>query len=251
MSVMAETQDTKLIIRVIARGGKFLGDDIGGALITVRDAQTGELLCSGRTHGASGPVTVMSQPLLRTQSIPTVDTTVKPPAEACHFDVSLPLTRPRLLEITAYGPLAAPQGAHSVTTTHWIYPGLPQNAGDGLVLEIPGLLVQILNPPTHFLPVSLPNNKIDIRVNVTMMCGCPITPNNFWPPSDFVVRAAIVESGAAVAGFDLDFDKQVNYPSQYVKSWTAPSKGIYELTVVAYQLSTGNTGVNTSTFIVP
>jgi hypothetical protein len=46
---------TKLTVRVIARDGKFLGDDIGGALITVRDFHTGELLASGRTHGGSGP----------------------------------------------------------------------------------------------------------------------------------------------------------------------------------------------------
>ncbi len=248
---MASVTNTRLIIRVIARGGKFLGNDIGGALITVRDAQTGELLHSGQTQGGSGPKEVMSQARLRTQPIPTVDHSVNPPQEACHLVVDLPLTRPRLLEITAYGPQAAPQGAHTVTATHWIYPGLAQNVGDGLVLEIPGLLVQILNPPTHFLPDSLPNNKIDIRANVTMMCGCPITPNNFWPPSDFIVRASIVESGAVVAGFDLDFDTKVNYPSQYVKTWNAPAKGIYELAVVAYQISSGNTGVNTSTFIVP
>jgi len=37
---------TKITVRVIARDGKFLGDDIGGALVTIRDAHTGELLAS-------------------------------------------------------------------------------------------------------------------------------------------------------------------------------------------------------------
>ena len=41
-------------MRAIARDGKFLGDDIGGALITVRDAWTKELLAQGVTTGASG-----------------------------------------------------------------------------------------------------------------------------------------------------------------------------------------------------
>jgi len=104
---MATVTNTRLIIRVIARGGKFLGNDIGGALITVRDAQTGELLHSGQTQGGSGPKEVMSQARLRTQPIPAVDHSVNPPQEACHLVVDLPLSRPRLLEITAYGPLAA------------------------------------------------------------------------------------------------------------------------------------------------
>jgi hypothetical protein len=248
---MAKSQETRLIIRVIARGGKFLGDDIGGAHITVRDSISGEILAAGRTHGASGPTTVMSQPLLRTQPIPTLDTTVKPPAEACNFDVKLQLSEPKLLEITAYGPLAAPQGAHTVTTTHWIYPGLSQTVGDGLVLEIPGLLVQILNPPTHFLPAQLSPPLINIQANVTMMCGCPVTPNNFWPPTQFQVTATIRTNGAVVDEFPLAFDSAVNYPSQFIGSWKAPGAGIYELTVVAYQTTSGNTGVNTATFIVP
>ena len=31
---------TRITVRVIARDGKFLGDDIGGASVTIRDAQT-------------------------------------------------------------------------------------------------------------------------------------------------------------------------------------------------------------------
>src|SRR6476620_132988 len=45
---------TTITVRVIAKGGKFLGDDIGGAQVTIRDAQTGELLASGTTQGGSG-----------------------------------------------------------------------------------------------------------------------------------------------------------------------------------------------------
>ena len=42
-----EAVPTKVCVRVIARDGKFLGDDIGGASITIRDAQTRELLAKG------------------------------------------------------------------------------------------------------------------------------------------------------------------------------------------------------------
>ena len=42
---------TQIDVRVVAKGGKYLGDDIGGALVTVQDVQTGELLAKGSTAG--------------------------------------------------------------------------------------------------------------------------------------------------------------------------------------------------------
>ena len=45
----------KITVRVIARDGKFLGDDIGGARVTIRDAGTRQLLAEGITRGTSGP----------------------------------------------------------------------------------------------------------------------------------------------------------------------------------------------------
>lgn len=50
---------TQIDVRVIAKGGKYLGDDIGGALVTVHDVQTGELLARGTTAGGSGEPTLM------------------------------------------------------------------------------------------------------------------------------------------------------------------------------------------------
>jgi hypothetical protein len=34
-------------VRVIAKDGKYLGDDIGGALVTIHDVHTGELMALG------------------------------------------------------------------------------------------------------------------------------------------------------------------------------------------------------------
>ena len=51
---MAGVTNTRITVRVQARGGKFLGDDIGGAVVTIRDAMTGELFATGTTAGDSG-----------------------------------------------------------------------------------------------------------------------------------------------------------------------------------------------------
>ncbi len=42
---------TPMMIRVQAKGGKFLADDIGGAEVTVRDARTGRWLGGGWYKG--------------------------------------------------------------------------------------------------------------------------------------------------------------------------------------------------------
>src|ERR1041384_1746361 len=51
---------TQIDVRVIAKGGKYLGDDIGGALVTVHDVRTGELLAQGTTSGGAGETHLMS-----------------------------------------------------------------------------------------------------------------------------------------------------------------------------------------------
>jgi hypothetical protein len=38
---MATTSTTSITVRVQAKGGKFLANDIGGSEVTIRDAQTG------------------------------------------------------------------------------------------------------------------------------------------------------------------------------------------------------------------
>ncbi|HEY4364627.1 MAG TPA: hypothetical protein VGN17_26925 [Bryobacteraceae bacterium] len=97
-----EPAPTTITVRVIARAGKFLGDDIGGAEVIITDARSGELLAQGRTHGGSGPASLMTVPLTRNQPIPVSD---PPHNDACRFDATLALDQPRLVKISAYGPI--------------------------------------------------------------------------------------------------------------------------------------------------
>jgi len=245
---------TTITVRVIAVGGKFLGDDIGGAEVAIRDVFSGELLASGRTRGGSGPAELMTTPLTRTQPIPVAD---PPGNNACRFDATLLLETPRLVEVSARGPLAAPQSANRVSATTWVYPGCNIGPGggqreDGFLLEIPGLMVQVLQPPAHYLPTNPdPSQPIPIRANVTMMCGCPISDEKEtpWPESDFDVVATVVSQGRAT-DIPLGYDPHApgGAPSQfYWDKWAPGSLGVYEILVRAYQKSTGNTGVGFTT----
>ncbi len=244
---------TQIDVRVLAKDGKYLGDDIGGALVTIYDVHTGELLARGNTAGGSGQQDLMSICLKRSEVLP-VDA-------ASLFSATLDLDQPRLIKVSAYGPLAAQQSANSASVTQWVYPGKDITGGKnggGFFLEIPGLVVQILNPPTHFLPKTAPRH-IKIRANVTMMCGCPIGPNHSpWFPDQFEVMAVIKqgENGCTEVPLNFDQDAPDGAPSQFVGKWRVPKNGsgqpmIYEITVFAFQQETGNTGVDKATVIIP
>ncbi len=244
---------TQIDVRVIAKDGKYLGDDIGGALVTIHDVQTGELLARGTTSGGSGQQDLMTICLTRAEVLP-VD-------EASVFTVSLDLCEPRLIRVTAYGPLAAQQSANTVSLTQWVYPGkniTGGKKGGGFLLEVPGLVVQILNPPTHYLPQTAPPS-IEIRANVTMMCGCPIGKGHPpWLPELFEAMATIKQGEYSSLELPLKYDDDAPYgiPSQFVNNWPVPENDtgqpqIYVITVSAFQQKTGNTGVAKSTIIIP
>ncbi len=244
---------TQIDVRVIAKDGKYLGDDIGGALVTIHDVQTGELLAHGATAGGSGVANLMDIPLPRYAVLP-VD-------QASVFTTKLDLDEPKLIRVTAYGPRAAQRSANTVSQTQWVYPGKDITGGakgGGFLLEIPGLVVQVLNPPTHYLPQTAPEH-IEIRANVTMMCGCPIGVGHPpWHPAQFEVKAVIKQGTTIATEVPLEYDANapLGVPSQFAGKWVVPPNNsgqpaIYEIIVFAFQQKNGNTGVDRATVIIP
>ena len=243
---------TQIDVRVVANYGKYLGDDIGGSLVTLEDVQTGELLARGTTRGGSGVENLMEIRLTRAQILPV--------AEASVFSATLDLDAPRQIRVTAYGPLAARFSANSASLTQWVYPGkdvVGGAKGGGFLLQVSGLAVQILNPPTHYLPQTAPP-RIDVRANVTMMCGCPIGKGHPpWHPEEFEVTA-IIKGDAGSIELPLKYDDKAPFgaPSQFGNPWKVPKNAtgqeqIYQLTVFAFQQKTGNTGIDEATVIIP
>jgi hypothetical protein len=235
----------RVSVLAIASAGKFLGDDIGGAMISIRDARTQELLAAGRTQGGSGMPDLPETPLTRLEPVPVEGAAV--------FETTVMLDGPRLVEVTGYGPLAAQGAATKVSTTKWLLPTSQGGGENRVLLHFPGLIVQILSPPTHFLPATPPPLRIDFRANVTMMCGCPVGPETPWKPEDYQVTALITGPSGTRHEVPLryDFDAPDKTPSQFVGSWVAPTSGVYEAVVTAYQRSYDNTGVDHVTFVLP
>jgi hypothetical protein len=243
---------TPMMIRAQANGGKFLADDIGGAEVTVRDARTGRWLAGGRIQGPdSGTlqpnyVPSASRSAIVTPGNPPVVQWLVPGPTTSGLTVDLPITQPTLLEVEVYGPLGGLQSAQRVVTYTWAVPGVPITQGPGFVVELPGLVVQVMQPPTHLEFSSAPQS-VSFVVNVTMMCGCPIGKGLAWIPDDFTITAAVerIGSGAppAPVGFSVLQD-----PSIFHGSFDLKVPGFYQAAVTAVQKSTGNIGTGTVTF---
>jgi len=259
---MMTASSTSITVRVQAKGGKFLADDIGGSEVTIRDAQTGEWLGGGLALGTdSGNLSDLYSSSSSLSAIVTPPASfggtpavwwLSPDTGTSGLVAGLEISRPTLLEIAAFGPLGGLQSAHRVITTQWIVPGQSLDQGPGFVVEIPGLLVQVMEPATHLaiLSTSLPYT-VPFEVNVTMMCGCQIAEGQPWIPSDFAVTAAIGPVGQPpVETVVLSFPDTM--PSLFTGSWQVPvgASGFFQALITAVQLSTGNTGTGTVTFFV-
>ncbi len=62
----ARAEVTNITVRVVARNAQYVGDLVDGALVTITDATSGEMLAQGITSGAAGsPKRTMGTPRKR------------------------------------------------------------------------------------------------------------------------------------------------------------------------------------------
>lgn len=165
------TISTSVTVRVVASHAMALGDNVGGAAVTIRDAETGAVLASGRQAGPSGDSkTIMQTPHLQTEPIYSV-------RESASFTAELQLAKPTLVEVIGEGPLKFAHAMRRASKTVLLYPGKAIN-GDGIVLELNGLLVNI-EAPGPDRPLGIGDEGI-IRATVRMLCGCIVEPFGIW-----------------------------------------------------------------------
>lgn len=231
-------EETQIAVRVLSKGAKFVGTSMGGVRVTLRDADTGELLAEGTTEGTTGDTAkIMREPRMPHTPVATVDAAV--------FRATLDLAEPRLVELVAYGPLGQRQAANRVSATQWIVPGKHVSAGDGWLVVLPGFVVDVLDPPAHQRHSA--KEPLILRANVTMMCGCPIEPGGLWDARRFEVRALLERDGARYREVPLAYAGRT---SQFEAAVRDLPPGVYEATVYAYDPADGNTGVDRTTWIV-
>ena len=235
----ASAEPTEVTVRVLSKDGKFVGSSMGGARVILRDADTGEILAQGVTEGGTGDTKrIMHEDGGRRATLSD--------DSAAKFTASLDITEPRLIEAEVFGPLSQRQSANRVTATHWLVPGVPLTGGDGWVLELPGFVVDVLAPPAH-VKLSPETKTVDVRVNVALMCGCPITPGGLWDADTLDVKALVKHNGEELPPVDLAFAGET---SQFKGAVSVSGPGLYDVTVYAHNAENGNTGLDRTTFIV-
>ncbi len=231
-----EAQETELMVRVRSKDAKFIGSSIGGAKIFIKNAETGELLASGMTSGSTGNTKlIMEEAHSRNQRLSDEET--------AGFLATLDLEAPVFVTVEAYAPYNKKQARVMSSTQLWMLPG-KDITGEGLVLEVPGFVVDILSPQTHERISE--ENTIEIKANIVMMCGCPITPGGIWDANQYEVKAVLSRDGSKVTEVNL---KAGEKPSTF-SAKTDLETGLYELLIYAYDPVSGNTGVDRTNFIV-
>lgn len=242
ISTVSNAQEpTKITIRALAKDAKFIGTGIGGAYIIVKNHETQEVLAKGYTAGASGNTDVIvTKPKVRYERI-TDDKTAK-------FVAALNITEPLLVDITAIAPFNRKSAAIQATTQVWVIPN-KDVLGDGIILEIPGFIVDILSPTAHEL-ISFDagqKREVNLRVNTVMMCGCTIQNNGIWNASNYDVDAIVRKEGVEIGKVKLIKTTKDNI---FEVKIPVKESGNYELIVTAFDNKAYNTGVDKINFVV-
>jgi len=232
----ALAEPTEIVVHVRAKGSKFIGTSMGGARVTIRDARSGRILDHGITSGSTGNTQrIMIRPLKSTQPL-TDETTAA-------FRTSLDLERPTLIEVQAEGPLNQLQSANRASATQWVVPGKDISGGDAFLLEIQGLVVEILDPPAGAGVAG--SEEVTVSAQVIMGCGCPLTPGGLWDPQELEIRGLVSTGNGDQKEFELSY---AGTPSRFSGSFQPSGPGSYDLYVYAYNPANGNTGLDRTTF---
>ena len=233
----AFAQETTVMIRVQSKDAKFIGTSIGGAKIIVKEENTGKILAEGLTKGSTGNTTVIiEQPRTRGGVITDENT--------AGFLAKLEITKPVFVTIEATAPVNKKQASVRATTQLWILPG-KNIEGEGIILEVPGFVVDILAPQTHETIAG--GNEISISANVVLMCGCPVTSGGMWNGDNYEVNALITKAGGDTKTIPLKIrDKASTFYGE-----ASLTSGNYEITVYAFDPVSGNTGLDKTNIIIP
>jgi hypothetical protein len=196
-AVVCAAQDavpTRVVVRVLARDAKIIGDGVGGVQVRIVDAKTGELLAEGKQSGGTGD-TELIMATARTRGMKVYDT-----EGTAALVAELSLRKPTIVNISAVGPLGYPQAMRSATKQMLLLPG-HHIEGDGVILELHGYIVEILSPQ----PLAPVGDRFDMSVRVRMMCGCPIAPGGMWDADEMEFIARLKVNGELVARTTLEY----------------------------------------------
>ena len=229
----AFAEPTEIVIRVLAKDAKFIGTETGGAQVTLRDADSGEVLAQGLTTGETG-----NTPKIMTDG--HARRTVLSDDKAGKFSAMIDIQRPWRITATAIGPMILKDQALTVSATQWVVPGKSVNGGDGWVLELPGFAITLIDLVPANVQLNGKSATIPLKAKVTMQCGCPVTPGGMWDANKFQIAAMLEHKGKVYPAVALGYAGQ---PSTFSGNIAINEPGDYIMDIYAYDPANGNTGL--------
>jgi len=233
-------KETKLMVRAKARDAKFIGSSIGGAHVIIRNKLDQQILAEGKTTGNTGNTDlIMKDPKMRGSSITD--------AQTAGFLAKIDIDEPTLVSIEEVSPYNHRQAQAKVSTELWLIPGR-DIVGDGIILEIPGFIIDILKPRTHqYISLkAIKDNPFLIQANIVMMCGCVIEKGGVWNSDEIEVKSILKKDGEYIKEIIMSLTST----NLFEGSFLINTAGNYELILYAYNEKTGNTGVDKVNYVV-
>lgn len=228
-----DSTETRIVVRALSRDAKLIGDKVGGARVTIVDVATGDTLDSGITTGETGDTgKIMIEP--RERGARVFDT-----PGAASYTATFAVDGPTEVEIHAEGPLDYPQARASASKRMWLTTG-QDLTGEGLVLELHGFIVEILEPGRVADP-----GEIFVRARVRMLCSCPTEPGGLWSVERVDVR--LLRDGEIVTEAPLRFSGET---SVYGGAIEIAEPGEYDLVVLAEDPVSRNYGRASADLVV-
>ena len=240
---MPQPQSTSVLIRVQARGGKFLGPKAQTTEISVLNGANfifGPVVTIGGS-GTTDSQTGSTFPAMASRDVIAVESTNGGPPAGAYWLLpddspagvvaTFTLDSPSLLEFRAT------TNGTTTSTMMWVVPGMQLTNEPGLLLSVPGLLVSV--------SAAVAGAQVDVTATVTMMCGCPITaptwpqngPEPYWPEPEFQVFATLA---------NVTTQMTFSTTNTFTASFPLPAAGS-TISVYAVQQAESNVGYGTVT----
>ena len=174
---------TLVTVRVVAHKAMVIGDEVGGARVTITDVATGAILATGLQQGEAGDQNqIMRTPRLMEEPRYSTRTSAA-------FHTTLTLDHPTLVEIIVQGPLAYPHAQQKVSKTVLLIPGR-DITGDGIPMLLHGFIVQIEQPTGSESLIA--KEDVRLRASVRTLSGAPVRPYSDWDSRKIKIYAEIV-----------------------------------------------------------
>lgn len=233
----AAAESTAVTVRVLSNDAKFIGTGMGGIRVTLRDAETGEILDQGLIEGSTGDTPIiMQQPRKRHEALSR--------GGGAQWVGTIDIKEPTRVLAQAVGPLAAGSSRQETSLSFWVLPG-HDIKGDGILLTFYGFTVHPISPGPH--QNFKPGDEVRVEVHVVTMCGCPVEPGGLWDAENYEIKAQVHTADGLVTTFPLKFTGTVN---RFAGSFTVQELGSYKILITAADPGQNNYGVGKTSIVV-